>query len=62
MATELMIDPAWICQQLEQATYFGQLWENVEAGRPTDPGLPTGNLCQNSYQRVAISNSFIGSD
>ena len=37
IATELMVDAAWLSYQLNQATYFGQLWEMVENRQTTGP-------------------------
>lgn len=37
IATELLVDADWLVCQLNQATYFGQLWENVESRQATGP-------------------------
>ena len=37
IAAELMVDAAWLSSQLNQATYFGQLWENIEGRQATGP-------------------------
>ena len=37
VATDLMVDACWLRGQLNQATYFGQLWENIENRQATGP-------------------------
>lgn len=37
VATELMVDTNWLIGQLNQATYFGQLWEKIEGRQATGP-------------------------